>query len=163
MGGGMASMLHRAVIWIIVLSIWFTWYELCMGYGKQVLPPMFRNLYWINIGILFGIVLSLALKSWRLGLGLAPLVGILEDTIITTIHRSYEHGLWHALTNWNLVDHPYFGTGTAWFINTWSKTLFNIDPCLGSIEGFAIAVAFAILFPVLLNTDRIRAWLYWIL
>ena len=156
-------MLHRTVLWIILLSIWFTWYELCWGYGYKVFPDYFRNLYWVNIGILFGVVLGLALRSWRLGFALAPLVGILEDTIITTIHRAHQYGLWYALTHWNLRDHPYFGSGTAWFINTWSKTLLGYDPGLGSIEGFAIAVAFAILFPVLLNIDRIRAWLYWIL
>jgi len=144
----------RIAGYVVLLAIWFTWYELCWGYGKQVLPSMFKNLYWINIGLLFALILRLVSKSWRLGLGLTPLVGILEDTIITTIHRAYEYDLWYALTHWNLRNHPYFPLGTAWFINTWSKTLFNIDPCLNEVHGFIIAISFTILFPIILNIDR---------
>ena len=146
--------LNRLVI-VFILSIWFTWYELCWGYGKQVLPGYFRSLYWINIGVLFGITLSFAFKSWRLGFGLTPLVGIIEDIIITTIHRSCEHGLWYALTHWNLRDHPYFGSGTAWFINYWSKQLFNHDPRLDSLHGFIIAILFTLFFPVMTHIDTL--------
>ena len=65
---------------------------------------------------------------------------VAEDVIITTIHRAHEGGLAYALLRWNLSDHPWYGEGMAWWLNSVCRLLFNVDPGLTNLGGFAIAV-----------------------
>lgn len=102
---------------LLFYTCWFTWFELCQGYGVQVLPEEFELLYWINMGVLFFVSISLA-SGVRAGVALTLPIMILEDIAITTVHRAFESGVWHALTCWNLKNHPWYGAGTAWWLNT---------------------------------------------
>lgn len=125
--------------------------------GVKVLPEFFKYLYWPNMGLLFILSLYFAFKSigvktpLKLAISLAPTVMITEDVVITTVHRAYEGGLLHALRNWNLRDHPWYGTGTAWWINTVCEHLFGTELGLSSLEGFANAAA--LLLPATLYLD----------
>lgn len=123
--------MKRLVCLLLFYVVWFTWFELCQGSGVQVLPEEFKLLYWINMGILFftSISLSIGVKA---GVALTLPVMILEDVVITTIHRAFEGGVWYALTHWSLENHPWYGAGTAWWLNT----VFGLK--LTPLEGFMI-------------------------
>jgi hypothetical protein len=150
----MTEKVRLAVLIVLLYSCWWTWFELCEGMGVKVLPEVFKYFYWPNVGLLFIFSLYFAFKSieirtpLKLAISLTPTVMIVEDIIITTIHRAYEGGLLNALCKWNLYDHPWYGTGTAWWTNTVFKQLFNIELGLTSLEGFVIANAVAVLLPL---------------
>ena len=123
--------MRRLMYILLFYTCWFTWFELCQGYGVQVLPEEFKLLYWINMGVLFFVSISLA-SGVRAGAALTIPVMILEDIAITTVHRAFEGGVWYALTCWNLKNHPWYGAGTAWWLNT----VFGLK--LTPLEGFII-------------------------